>query len=97
MGKAAKPLTNYSVYIVKCADGTYYPGKTTDLSRRLLEHNGKLKKGAKYTRARRPVTLVYYEQDLTNSSASRREQVIKHMTHSEKEALINNAILLPLN
>ena len=96
MAKTSRLQKKYFVYIVKCSDGTYYPGKTTDLSRRLLEHNGVLKNGAKYTRPRRPVALVFYEQNLTNSSASRREQEIKQMSRSQKEALITGRILPPL-
>ncbi len=78
----------YFVYIVRCADGTYYTGKTIDLPKRLLQHNGKLVNGAKYTRARRPVKLMIYEKYLTNELACQREEEIKQMSHIEKENLI---------
>ena len=79
----------YFVYIVKCADGTFYTGKTTDLPRRLLQHNGELINVAKYIRSRRPVKLMFYEGTLTNSLASQREYEIKQLSHSKKEDLIN--------
>lgn len=79
--------SSYYVYMVECADGTYYTGITTDLKRRLNEHNTS-EKGAKYTRARRPVKLVYSEEHPDKSSASRREWEIKHrMTRAEKQKL----------
>lgn len=78
----------YYTYIVKCADGTYYTGKTSNLPRRLLQHNGELVGGAKYTRTRRPVELVFYEQYVTHAFACHREAEIKHLSHQEKEALI---------
>ena len=79
--------SSYYVYMVECADGTYYTGITTDLKRRLNEHNTS-EKGAKYTRARRPVKLVYSEEHPDKSSASRREWEIKHrMTRVEKQKL----------
>jgi len=78
---------NWSVYIVKCCDATLYTGITTDIVRRLHEHNH-LKKGAKYTRARRPVYLIYQETFCTRSSAARREAAIKKMPLKEKQTLI---------
>ncbi len=77
----------YSVYIVCCSDGTYYTGITTDMQRRLHEHNSS-SKGAKYTRARRPVELLYREQHQNKSSACKREHAIKRMSRSEKKVLI---------
>ena len=76
---------NYT-YIVKCADGTFYTGWTTDVERRIKCHNDG--KGAKYTKARRPVELVYYEAFETKEEAMSREYAIKHMKRSEKETLI---------
>ncbi len=67
----------YYVYIVKCADGTLYTGITKGLERRIDEHNGS-DKGAKYTRVRRPVSLVYSEEYPDRSSASKREYEIKN-------------------
>ena len=80
---------NYFVYIVRCADETLYTGITTDLQRRLQEHNSP-DKGARYTRARQPVTLVYHESHPDRSTASKREYVIKkRMSRAEKLNLIN--------
>ena len=66
----------YFVYILKCADETLYTGIATELERRIDEHNGS-NKGAKYTRARRPVRLVYSEEYPDRSAASKREYEIK--------------------
>lgn len=73
-------------YILKCKDGTLYTGWTNNLEKRLKDHNEG--KGAKYTKARRPVVLVYHEVFETKEEAMRREYAIKHMTRSEKEQLI---------
>ena len=74
-------------YILQCSDATYYTGITTDLSRRVLEHNTS-DKGAKYTRSRRPVVLAYAKEVENKSEASREEYRIKRLTRSKKEALI---------
>ncbi len=80
----------YFVYIVKCADDTLYTGIATELERRIEEHNGS-DKGAKYTRIRRPVTLVYSEEYADRSSASKREYLIKKkMSRAEKLKLIGS-------
>jgi len=78
----------YFIYILKCNDDTLYTGITTDVERRLSEHNSS-PKGAKYTKVRRPVTLVYTEELADRSSACKREYAIKKLTRSEKKALIN--------
>lgn len=76
------------MYIVKCADDTLYTGIAKDLQRRLEEHNS-LDKGAKYTRTRRPVTLVYSEEHPDRSAASKREYAIKKkMSKAQKIRLI---------
>jgi len=75
------------VYIVECADGTYYTGITTDVERRLNEHNYSFK-SAKYTRSRRPVKLVYVEKSENRSTASRRESQIKKLKRNKKTLLI---------
>lgn len=76
------------VYILHCSDGTYYTGYTTNVEERLKTHNAG--SGAKYTRGRLPVNLVYYEEFQEKSLALRREWEIKHrLTRAEKEALIN--------
>lgn len=76
---------NYT-YILRCADGTYYCGWTNNLDRRLKAHNEG--KGAKYTRSRRPVSLVYYEAFSTKEEAMRREYEIKQLPRKKKEELI---------
>ncbi|MDF2545297.1 MAG: hypothetical protein K0R93_195 [Anaerosolibacter sp.] len=73
-------------YILKCSDGTLYTGWTTDVHKRLIAHNEG--KGAKYTRARLPVELVYWEESSTRSEAQMRENNIKKLKRSEKEKLI---------
>ncbi len=78
------------VYMVRCADDTLYTGVTTDLKRRVKEHNFDNKKGAKYTRFRRPVVLVYDEVVKDRSEGGKREAEIKKMTKREKETLISN-------
>lgn len=77
---------NYT-YILQCADGTLYTGWTNDLGRRLAAHNAG--KGGKYTRSRRPVSLIYYEAYDTKQEAMRREWAIKQLTRAEKLALIH--------
>ncbi len=79
----------FSLYIVVCADGTYYTGVATDVGRRLLEHNGAKAKGAKYTSARRPVRLVYHAVFATRSEALKEEARIKRLTRQQKHALIS--------
>lgn len=77
----------YHLYILKCADATLYTGITVDLSRRIREHNSS-KLGAKYTRTRRPVKLVYTKKFRTRSTASRAEYQIKQLSRPEKLRLI---------
>ena len=79
----------WKVYIVECADGSYYTGITTDTHRRLLEHNYSFK-SAKYTRSRRPVQLVYEETVDNRSVASKRECAIKRMKRKDKTQLIKS-------
>jgi putative endonuclease len=74
------------VYIVECSDGTLYTGWTTDLARRLAAHNEG--RGARYTRGRRPVRLVYTEGQRDRSSAQRREAALRRLSHSAKMRLI---------
>jgi putative endonuclease len=73
-------------YILKCADGTYYTGWTTDPERRERQHNSG--RGARYTKARRPVKLVYIEPQPNRSMAQKREIKIKKLSRVRKEALI---------
>ncbi len=80
--------TKYYVYILKCADNTYYIGKTNNLQKRLKQHNGELSNGAKYTRTRRPVILAYIEEYPDTSTALKREYILKQKSRSQKEILI---------
>ena len=78
----------YYVYMVKCADETLYTGISTELERRIDEHNSS-DKGAKYTRMRRPVSLIYSEEYPDRSSAAKREyEIKKKMSRAEKLELI---------
>lgn len=76
------------VYILKCSDKTLYTGYTNDIEKRLVAHNT-LKTGAKYTKARRPVKLVYFEKFDTKSLAMKREAELKKMKRKQKIILIN--------
>lgn len=76
-------------YIVRCADGSYYTGWTNDIAKRLSAHNSG--KGAKYTRTRRPVELVYSECFGTKQEAMSREWHIKRLSREEKRKLIESA------
>lgn len=81
---------NYT-YILKCKDDSLYTGWTNDLKKRITSHNAG--KGAKYTKARRPVELVYYEEFQTREEAMKREYAIKQLSRKEKEALIKTRSL----
>ena len=80
-------------YIVECADGSFYTGWTTDLERRVKTHNAG--RGARYTRMRRPVKLVYHEPQPNRSSAMKRERAIKTMTRDRKQKLIQQGGTTP--
>ena len=77
------------VYIVECADNTLYTGRTNNITHRVQEHNN-ARTGAKYTRSRRPVRLVYTEQCATLSDALKREGEIKRLSRAQKLALIES-------
>jgi len=77
----------YYLYILKCADKTFYTGITVDLQRRIKEHNFS-KLGAKYTKARRPVKIIYSKKFRTRSAALREEFRIKSLSRKEKIKLI---------
>ncbi len=79
---------DYHTYIVKCSDGTFYTGIAIDLNKRIAEHNGEGDLGSKYTRARRPVTLVYSTAFPDRSSAMKEEFRIKQLSRAGKEALV---------
>ena len=82
----------WQVYILRCVDGTLYAGITTDLKRRLEEHNGSAL-GAKYTACRRPVELVYSEKCKNRSIASKQENRIKKLSRTDKLKMISGKIL----
>ncbi len=79
---------SYFVYILECSDNTLYTGITKDINKRLDEHNNSCK-GAKYTKARRPVKLLYDEKSENRSTASKREYEIKKLSRIKKLQLIN--------
>ena len=75
------------LYVVRCSDDTLYTGITTDVARRLSEHNTS-KRGAKYTKTRRPINLVYYELYQSRSNAQKAEHKFKKLTRTQKEKRI---------
>jgi predicted GIY-YIG superfamily endonuclease len=82
-------MKEYTVYILRCADGTLYTGITNDLAQRLDQHNAG--RGAKYTRGRVPVKLLYKETGFSRSTALLREAAIKKMSVAAKKSLVNDA------
>ncbi|MEY8204931.1 MAG: GIY-YIG nuclease family protein [Bermanella sp.] len=80
------------VYILRCQDDSLYTGVCTDLTRRVQEHNLCNKKGARYTRARRPVTIVYREDCENRSEACQREAAIKKLKRQQKLTLIQHQL-----
>ena len=93
MDTPAKPAGGWYIYLLRCADGTLYTGITTNVARRLEEHNRGA--GAKYTRRRTPVTVLFVEEAKDRSSASRRERDIKGLTRRGKLELVRAAALEP--
>lgn len=87
MDQLASEQPHHFVYILKCADDTLYTGWTTDLDQRLTAHNAG--RGAKYTKNRGPVALVYSENHATKSAALKREAAIKKLSRCQKLALIS--------
>jgi len=84
-------MAEYYLYILNCADNTLYTGITTDLKRRLLEHNGKLKGGAKYTAARQPLKMIYQKNFTGRSAALIEEARIKKLKREDKLKLIKKS------
>ena len=76
------------LYVVRCKDNTFYTGITTDITRRLNEHNSS-KQGAKYTKTRRPVKLVYWTSFKNRSEAQKAEYRFKKLNRTQKEKIIN--------
>ena len=89
MGVDAENESEWYVYMLHCDDGSLYTGITTDLERRISEHNDN-KLGARYTRARRPVKLAWFEQRDSRSEASIREAEIKKLDRKQKASLISS-------
>lgn len=85
---------NYT-YIVRCSDGSYYTGWTNNLEKRIQDHNSG--HGAKYTKSRRPVELVYYEEFETKEEAMRREYAVKKLKRKQKTELISGKEIRPQN
>jgi len=90
MSLAKNPIGQdiWYVYMVRCADGSLYTGIAKDTQRRIQEHNQDAQLGARYTRARRPVKLVYEERYENRSQATKREAQIKRLKKHEKENLL---------
>ncbi|RQG93250.1 GIY-YIG nuclease family protein [Natrarchaeobius halalkaliphilus] len=78
--------SDHVVYVLECADGSFYTGYTTDLERRIVEHDAG--EGAKYTRGRTPVALRYHERYESRSAAMSREYEIKQLSRGQKERLV---------
>ena len=86
-GAIKGPVKIWYLYVVRCGDDTLYTGITIDLARRLSEHNTS-KRGAKYTKTRRPINLVYYELYQSRSNAQKAEHKFKKLTRKQKEKKI---------
>lgn len=85
-------MTSWFVYIVRCADDSLYTGITKNIIRRIDEHNNGNRTASAYTRARRPVALVYQESYQTRSQAAKREYQIKQLSRREKQALLETLL-----
>ena len=88
------PSPRAFVYIIRCRDGTLYIGTARDIAKRLALHDAG--KGAKYTRSRGPVRLIWQEGPMTVSRALRREHQLKQLTRTQKHALISGELVLKL-
>ena len=82
-------MNHWFVYMIRCSDNSLYTGLTKDVERRVAEHNNDDVLGARYTRTRRPMQLVYQESLNTRSEATKREREIKRLRRKEKEVLIS--------
>jgi putative endonuclease len=80
-------MSQWSVYMVRCVDGSLYTGISTDVSRRMVQHNAG--KGGAYTRSHRPVTLVWSEKVASESAARKREAMIKKLPRVKKEGFVS--------
>ena len=86
-------MSNWYVYMLRCADNSLYTGVTTDVERRIVEHNGQ-KSVTKYTRVRQPVEVAYQEEAESRSEACKREAQLKKLTKKEKEILVGSKSLV---
>ena len=84
-------MADWYVYMVRCADKSLYTGITTSLERRVKQHNGELAGGAKYTKPRRPVVLVWQEVHTSRSGAAKREYAVKQLSRYKKLELLKSA------
>ena len=82
-------MADWHVYLLRCADGSLYTGVANDLQRRLRQHNGELAGGARYTRGRRPVELVWSEPCDSRAAAQVREAQVRKLSRGEKLALLD--------
>ncbi len=82
----------WHVYMLRCSDDTFYIGVTTDLERRLREHNESDRLGARYTRSRRPVELVWSETQSGRALALKREYALKRLSRASKLKLLNSSM-----
>jgi len=89
LSKNNQASQNWFVYLLRCADNTLYCGITTDLTKRLRQHNGEIVGGAKYTKVRQPCELVYSENHESRSDACKREYEIKQFSKHTKERMVN--------
>ena len=80
--------SQWYTYMVRCNDNSLYTGVTTDLQRRVYEHNG-VKKGAKYTKNKQPVVLVYYQMKTSRSTACQYEYKLKQLSKLQKEVIVS--------
>jgi putative endonuclease len=90
--RTQKPEVTWFVYIVQCRDGSLYTGITTDLERRVREHNSSDVRGARYVKTRRPARLVYWEMQPGRGAAMKREVEIKKYPRDRKLKLIKNPV-----
>ncbi|MDD3179879.1 MAG: GIY-YIG nuclease family protein [Opitutaceae bacterium] len=91
---ATMPAKRAFLYILKCADSTFYIGTAKNVPKRLVQHNSR--QGAKYTRSRLPVRLVYVEGPLSLTRALRREFQLKQLTRTQKQALISGRLIVKM-
>lgn len=92
---AARSGTRWSVYMIRCADGSLYTGATTDVERRFREHAAQKGRGARYLRGRMPLQLVYHHEVGAQSAALRLEYRIKQLSAARKRLLVDGQLSLP--